>query len=131
MLRKKPFLFTREGFMEKYNNLTPPSWALVKAIGGCKSDNISGLKGIGEKRALQYVTGETSDKMYKSIYKRWIEYNYWSRFTTLPYNGVLFKNLSLDTTKIDWDDFTKWCQIYGLRKFIIQYTKFREAFDFR
>jgi DNA polymerase-1 len=129
LLRKKPFLFTEEDFIEKYN-VHPTSWAEVKAVGGCKSDNIPGLQGIGEKRALQWVRAEASEKIRKSISNRWTEIHNWLKYTRLPYNGVQFKNLSLDPTDIDWDEFTKWCQIYNFKRFIIEYTKFREAFDF-
>jgi DNA polymerase-1 len=129
MLRKKPFLFTREDFIGKYA-MYPVRWPEVKALGGCKSDNIPGLQGIGEKRAVQYVCDKLSDKITKGIEDRWEEVMYWSRFTRLPWNGVQF-DLSLDLTDINWDEFTKWCQIYNMKRFIMDYNKFREAFDFR
>ena len=128
MLRKKPFLFTKEDFIEKYN-IMPKSWSHIKAIGGCKSDNIPGLVGIGEKRALQWVRAEASKKLRESISNRWVEIIHWLEYTKLPYNGEKF-NLSLDTTNIDWDNFTKWCQIYNMRRWIIKYDKVREILTF-
>ncbi len=37
-------------------------WAMVKAIGGCHSDNIRGVHGIGEGTAIKYLKGELSDR---------------------------------------------------------------------
>jgi DNA polymerase-1 len=129
MLRKKPILFTQEDFEEKYE-IMPQLWSGVKAIGGCKSDNVPGLKGVGEKRALQFLTSKLSSKMQRSIAERKGEVIHWARFTRLPYNNTEF-DLSLDPTDINWDEFTKWCQIYNMRKFIMQYNEFKEAFNFK
>lgn len=38
--------------------VAPQQWAKVKAIGGCASDGIRGVPGIGEKSAIAYVRGE-------------------------------------------------------------------------
>ncbi|GAG21103.1 unnamed protein product, partial [marine sediment metagenome] len=128
MLRKKPILFTVEDFIDKYG-IDPGQWATIKALGGCKSDNIPGLENIGEKRALQWIRREASKKIDDSIKSRVEEYLCWAEFTTLPWISTKF-DLSLDPTEIDWDVFTKWGQIYNMKRFIIQYNEFREAFDF-
>jgi len=38
--------------------IDPESWPLVKALAGCSSDNIPGIRGVGEKTAARYVRGE-------------------------------------------------------------------------
>ena len=43
----------------KSSGVTPPAdWPMVKAIAGCNSDNIPGVRGIGEKIASAYIRGE-------------------------------------------------------------------------
>jgi len=48
---------TAHSFTEKYGIL-PSQWAEIKALAGCSSDNVKGVKGIGETNALAYVKGE-------------------------------------------------------------------------
>lgn len=45
---------TYEQFLEEYK-FGPHWWPYVKAIAGCKSDNISGIFGVGEVSAIKYV----------------------------------------------------------------------------
>lgn len=52
--RNKP-LYTHMSFAEEFDSLSPASWNWVKAAAGCSSDNVEGLSGIGEKRAVDYV----------------------------------------------------------------------------
>ena len=52
---------TYQKFKKKYN-IDPDRWATMKAIAGCPSDNIPGLKGIGEKTAILFLT----DKLKKT-----------------------------------------------------------------
>lgn len=52
---------TAQKFKKKYE-IEPDRWATVKAIAGCSSDNIPGLKGVGEKTAISYLT----DKLKKT-----------------------------------------------------------------
>jgi DNA polymerase-1 len=50
--------------------MDPYEWAAVKAIAGCKSDDIPGIKGIGEKTAAAFLKGDlkmTSKKMLDII----------------------------------------------------------------
>lgn len=46
--------YTREWFVETYG-LRPGKWARVKAIAGCSSDNVPGIKGVGEVTAVKYL----------------------------------------------------------------------------
>ena len=50
--RRKYYDHTR--FWAEYG-LDPEDWVFVKAIAGDKSDNIKGIKGVGEKGAIEYV----------------------------------------------------------------------------
>lgn len=38
--------------------VTPEQWPMVKAIAGCPTDEVVGIKGIGEKLAAKYISGQ-------------------------------------------------------------------------
>lgn len=49
--------------------IEPKMWKRVKAIGGCISDNVDGIPGVGEKTVIKYLTGNlpSHHKTYMSI----------------------------------------------------------------
>lgn len=49
-------------FKRCFYGLEPTSWAEIKAIAGCNSDNVPGLEGVGEITAARFLTGELSGK---------------------------------------------------------------------
>lgn len=55
-------------FRKKYGIL-PEQWKFAKAIGGCNSDAIPGIPGVGEKTALAFLVGELDrgSKKYNTI----------------------------------------------------------------
>ena len=91
--------------------IIPDQWIDVKTLAGCTSDNISGLKGIGEKTALRYLKGElkTTSKAYITI----LDYNIFqskenndilSKLVTLPYPGTKPVTLKRDcVTNKKWN----------------------------
>jgi len=50
-------IMTLQKFKKKYG-LLPDRWAVMKAIAGCPTDNIPGVKGIGEKNAILFLNDE-------------------------------------------------------------------------
>lgn len=48
---------TVESFVEEFH-VPPRKWARVKAIAGCKTDDVPGVKGVGEITAAKYVSGD-------------------------------------------------------------------------
>jgi 5'-3' exonuclease len=60
--------FTKETLLKKWN-ATPDEWGLVKAIAGCTSDNVIGVNGIGEKKAINYLHKELSKKMTERVWE--------------------------------------------------------------
>lgn len=65
---KEQELWTKRKFIGTYG-IVPKDWAWVKAIAGCSSDEVQGIPGIGEIRALQYIkrTINPSSGWYKAI----------------------------------------------------------------
>lgn len=68
-------MITRKKYELKYG-ISPKEWVMAKAIGGCSTDEIVGIKGASdpknpESKALKYIKGEiTSGKIYDRIKSR-------------------------------------------------------------
>jgi len=52
---------TRKLFRLEYG-ISPKQWVDVKCLAGCSSDDVPGIKGIGEKTALRYLRGDLNPK---------------------------------------------------------------------
>ena len=55
-------------FVKEYH-LQPTAWRMVKAIAGCGSDDVVGVKGVGEKTAVKYMLHDlkSTTKAYMAI----------------------------------------------------------------
>lgn len=64
----KRAMHTYKGFRKEYS-IHPRVWAHVKAIGGCRTDEVPGVKGVGEKTALKYLLNQLKpeSKVYQKI----------------------------------------------------------------
>lgn len=84
MIKPKAGLYTHRKFTEEYG-VPPVQWPSVKSWAGCSSDDIPGLKGIGPKKACQFLLGKypKPETFYSQIetYTRNIELTY------LPFPG--------------------------------------------
>lgn len=56
---------TDRSFKKEYG-IRPRTWAKVKAITGCSTDNVAGVRGVGEKYAIAYLNG-TLNKATKAF----------------------------------------------------------------
>ena len=65
--RKKEFVSAST--IIQTEGIHPRKWATVKAIAGCDTDDVKGVKGVGEKTAIKYLKKElsTDSKIYKRI----------------------------------------------------------------
>ena len=52
---------TLQGFKQKYE-INACQWAWLKSITGCSTDGVKGVKGVGEKTAIKYITGKLGTK---------------------------------------------------------------------
>ncbi|MFA5188137.1 MAG: DNA polymerase I [Patescibacteria group bacterium] len=61
-------IYDEKNVMQRYDGLKPNQMIDYKALKGDPSDNIPGVKGIGEKTAIQLLTQfKTLDNLYKNI----------------------------------------------------------------
>jgi DNA polymerase-1 len=102
-------IMTEDIFRKKYG-IGPKQWVLVKAIAGCHSDNIPGIPGIGEKRALQYLRGNLSakSKVYNTIQNGWKVVLRNQPLIQLPMPGTKTMQIRADhVTQEGWNKVTK------------------------
>ena len=61
-------VFTLQKFKKKYG-ITSREWACIKAIAGCSTDEVPGIKGVGELTAIRYLRDELkpTSKIYQRI----------------------------------------------------------------
>lgn len=96
---------TLQRFKQEFG-LVPCQWATVKSIAGCSTDNVQGIKGVGEKTAVKYLRGllKPTSKAFRAIEagKTIIERN--KKLTRLPLHGAGIPKLQKDqVTKEGWD----------------------------
>jgi 5'-3' exonuclease len=105
-------------WLRQHKGVTPAQWVMVKQIAGCKSDNVPGINGVGEKTAIKYILGQLKEtsKKYKDIEagKEIIKRNEW--LVKLPLPGCV-------TPALQWDDFSvdalqRVFKRYGFRKWL-------------
>lgn len=61
-------IYAKKDFIRDYGISKPFLWRDVKAIGGCQSDNVKGIKGISEESAIKLVSEFGSIKeIYKAL----------------------------------------------------------------
>lgn len=114
--------YTQKDF-ETDKDISVSQWASVKAIAGCSSDNVPGIKGVGEKTAILYLNGLLSDqsKKYKEIVS-WKytedgniseEYRRNMRLVRLPFKNI--PELKIEKHTFDLQGFKKMCRQYGFK----------------
>ncbi len=84
-------IVTDKSFQEDYG-IRPVDWIWVKAIGGCTSDDIKGVTGVGEIRACKYLRKELPkvSKPYRDIIAFVETDQFWENvnLVELPYPGI-------------------------------------------
>lgn len=106
--------WTLQSFKKKYRIL-PSQWIYMKAIMGCETDDVEGIKGVGEVYALRYLRGELPKhyQAYKHIesHKDIIERNL--RLVKIPFEGTPSFVLSKDAVR--WDRWAELMDQLGMR----------------
>lgn len=114
----KKIVYTAQDFFSDYK-ISPVSWAYVKAIAGCSTDEVPGVSGVGEKNAIKFLKDELKEKSKRMQAIRseegraLIDRNKW--LVTLPLPGT--KTMEVQEDKFDFDEFMDVCHEYGLNSF--------------
>lgn len=110
----KEEILNEQKFMLKWDGLKPIEWPCVKAIAGCNSDNIKGVRGVGDKTAVKHILGKlpwysAAAEKIKTMTKE--EYNTRLKLVLLPFEGTNTFTLVADE-KINW----RKVQTYGSKE---------------
>lgn len=111
---QKDSIVDASSFVKEYN-IPAMNWSGVKTIGGCSSDNVPGLKGVGEKTAIQYFQGKLNEKPVYQTIKDFLQSK--DGFAShalvhLPYPGT--KVFDLMNDKVDKRKYRQLLSDYGI-----------------
>jgi 5'-3' exonuclease len=105
---------------EKLKGVPPWEWGNVKAIGGCSTDNVAGLEGVGEKGAIQFLRNEMPShyKKYSTIVKSWdsLEIEKWDALVMLPHKKT--KPIRLREPDYKPEVFFDFCKEYDIDSYL-------------
>ena len=104
-------MLTFQNFKYVYNIL-PTRWGLVKALAGCSTDGVPGIKGVGERTAIKYLLGKlkqtTKARQAISSPKGITIFNRNKKLVILPYPGVdIFRLKGDKITEEGWKEVTE------------------------
>jgi 5'-3' exonuclease len=109
-------LIDEKTFKEKYG-ISPEKWKIVKALAGCSSDKIPGIRGVGEKTILKYLTGQLGKNtiIYSNIEKYQLSIKQTnSILVDLPFPKT--QSVTIQDDKFDPEGFGDVCERFGLKK---------------
>lgn len=124
--------YTADDFRKEYG-VEPVRWANVKAIAGCKTDNVEGIEKVGEKTAIRYL-----DKKLPRHHKTYL------KISSVEGQTIIRRNLRLvklpldhpsyeikfskhDLFKIDFERIFN--KIYGFTSFLDKFEEWIYAFN--
>ena len=61
----KKIVIEEKDFVSKYG-IKPSQWSMVKAMGGCTSDCVRGIPGVGKESAIKYLNGVLKEGSIKN-----------------------------------------------------------------
>lgn len=110
----KKVVYTRDNFESEFG-IVPQKWAIVKAMAGCTSDTVEGIRGVGEKTAIKYLLKKlkVTTKAYKSIAEADDLINRNMKLVALPFKGT--KQFEIKENELDYDKFMRVCRTYDFR----------------
>ncbi len=112
--------FTNVDFTNKYR-INPEEWIQVKAIAGCTTDEVKGIKGVGELTAIKYIKRELNKKCkaYKAIMEGEDIIHKNMQMVKLPHSDITkFPRIELKKDKLSIDGFIGVCQTFGFKSFM-------------
>lgn len=114
--------YTEKCLAKEFNGIEPSRWHCVKAISGCSSDGIPGIKGVGEIKASQYLTGLlTKGKAFEAIETNQELINRNLELVKLPFPNTPKLVLKKDEVTVKkWKVFLKTYGITSIKDFLWQ-----------
>jgi len=116
----KKTLLTFKEFYASFG-IEPSKWSEVKAIAGCSTDNVAGIKGVGENTAIKFITDSLSQssKKYLSIVEGEDIIRRNRRLVMLPFSGpVPIRITGLVDDEIKKDRFQSVFVRFGFNSFL-------------
>jgi 5'-3' exonuclease len=109
---------TKETFLKDTGLSNCSDWIEIKAISGCTSDHVIGIHGVGEAKAIQYLTRTGTETMKTKIesFINTEEYNINKWLVTLPLQGtpkIRLKPYQAPTI----EKFVSFCDYFKIRSF--------------
>lgn len=108
-------------FRNAWFNLSPPKWAVVKALAGCTTDEVKGIVGVGELTAAKYLAGILKGRNLEKIDSEESKAIFNKNFplVALPYSGIKpIRNIQLQLDDITIIKFKSIFQQYGFRSLL-------------
>lgn len=114
---QRNLLMNEKSFEEKYEIKTT-DWWFVKALAGCASDNVPGLKGVGQKGAIKYIKGEMPEhhKQFQTISNNEDEITKWTKLVKLPHDKT--KSFKIKKPKYNKRLFFSFCKHYNILSYL-------------
>lgn len=114
--------YTRAQDIVRAFGIEPIQWVQVKAIAGCKTDNVPGVEGVGDTKAIQYIRGDLPEGKIKArIQKSGDLISENMTYVALPHNGLVPLNIK---EPVDDDllvsDFMDTFRKYGFNSYMKQ-----------
>ena len=122
----KDTVFPLMNFQITYG-IEPSQWSILKAIAGCSSDNVKGLKNYGEKKVIDYLQKGINSKHYKYIMENEDEWAPNLKLVELPLESV--EPPPFNPLAIDIDVFFDICQLHGFKSFLQNIDTWKESFN--
>jgi len=109
---------TAKRFYEVYG-IVPEQWPWIKATSGCKSDNVVGISGVGEKTAIKFLNNQLKSHVqsFKKIMEQkdeMLEQN--MPLVKLPFRGT--KIFKVHPDNLSFERFTRVCHKYEFMSFL-------------
>lgn len=88
---------TSASFRKEYG-IDPVQWAGVKALAGCSTDDVVGIRGVGDKTAARWFSGDlkVDSKKYKAISENLDVHNRNLPIVKLPFPGLKLPKIVAD-----------------------------------
>ena len=124
----KKFKKNKSWFISEYG-INPDQWRMIKAIGGCSSDNVKGVGGVGEETALKYLKELANPNQVKKIENNWHEVEQCLQVVTLPHPSLKNYKFKFKQSDMEPNGFIKFCQNNGFRQFLDHLWEFEKYFS--